>query len=80
MFRQSVAKPLSSSRPMLNRPFSALAPRMGEGDTGSPKPGPWRTQTYVSAFQEDYQHIYNIRFILHYQLSRRVPTTIPSAT
>jgi hypothetical protein len=40
MLRQSVTRPLSTtSRAILTRPFSAIAPRMGEGDTGAPRPG-----------------------------------------
>ncbi|KAI9924766.1 hypothetical protein ASPWEDRAFT_28100 [Aspergillus wentii DTO 134E9] len=40
MFRQSITRPLSSAnRAVINRSFSALAPRMGEGDTGAPSPG-----------------------------------------
>ncbi|RMJ21342.1 Mitochondrial ATPase inhibitor, IATP [Aspergillus sp. HF37] len=43
MLRQSVTRPLSSSRPMLNRSFSSLTPRMGEGDTGAPKSSQFKT-------------------------------------
>ena len=40
MFRQSIARPLTSANRFVgNRSFSALAPRMGEGDTGAPKTG-----------------------------------------
>ncbi|EAA60843.1 hypothetical protein AN4500.2 [Aspergillus nidulans FGSC A4] len=40
MLRQSITRPLSTtSRAIFTRPFSAIAPRMGEGDTGAPRPG-----------------------------------------
>ncbi|KAL4952002.1 mitochondrial ATPase inhibitor, IATP-domain-containing protein [Aspergillus filifer] len=40
MLRQSIARPLTtSSRAILARPFSAIAPRMGEGDTGATRSG-----------------------------------------
>ncbi|KAL2812872.1 mitochondrial ATPase inhibitor, IATP-domain-containing protein [Aspergillus granulosus] len=40
MLRQSVARPLTTtSRAVLTRPFSAIAPRMGAGDTGATRPG-----------------------------------------
>merc|ERR1712187_954758 len=40
MFRQSIARPLASANRLIgNRSFSAIAPRMGEGDTGAPKSG-----------------------------------------
>ncbi|KAL4937505.1 hypothetical protein BDV06DRAFT_226877 [Aspergillus oleicola] len=40
MLRQFVARPLTTtSRAILARPFSAIAPRMGEGDTGATRPG-----------------------------------------
>jgi hypothetical protein len=38
MLRQSV-RPLTTANRALTRSFSALAPRMGEGDTGAPRPG-----------------------------------------
>ncbi|KAL4819208.1 mitochondrial ATPase inhibitor, IATP-domain-containing protein [Aspergillus spinulosporus] len=40
MLRQSITRPISTTtRAILTRPFSAIAPRMGEGDTGAPRPG-----------------------------------------
>lgn len=40
MFRQSITRPLTTAnRAVLNRSFSALAPRLAEGDTGAPKGG-----------------------------------------
>lgn len=40
MFRQSIARPLTTANRFIgNRSFSALAPRMGEGDTGAPRKG-----------------------------------------
>lgn len=40
MIRQSVTRPLTTTtRATLARPFSAIAPRMGEGDTGAPRAG-----------------------------------------
>ncbi|EAW11424.1 uncharacterized protein ACLA_091220 [Aspergillus clavatus NRRL 1] len=40
MFRQSVTRPLASANSaIVNRSFSALAPRMGAGDTGAPRAG-----------------------------------------
>ncbi|KAA8647322.1 hypothetical protein EYZ11_007469 [Aspergillus tanneri] len=40
MLRQSIVRPLSTAnRSLVTRSFSALAPRMGEGDTGAPRPG-----------------------------------------
>ncbi|KAH2548899.1 hypothetical protein KXW97_009166 [Aspergillus fumigatus] len=38
MLRQSV-RPLTTANRALTRSFSALASRMGEGDTGAPRPG-----------------------------------------
>ncbi|RAH75204.1 uncharacterized protein BO66DRAFT_2369 [Aspergillus aculeatinus CBS 121060] len=37
MLRQSITKPLTST--VISRSFSALAPRMGAGDTGAPRAG-----------------------------------------
>ncbi|BCS29129.1 uncharacterized protein APUU_70699A [Aspergillus puulaauensis] len=40
MIRQSVIRPLTTTtRAILTRPFSAIAPRMGEGDTGATRAG-----------------------------------------
>ncbi|KAL4921079.1 mitochondrial ATPase inhibitor, IATP-domain-containing protein [Aspergillus aurantiobrunneus] len=40
MLRQSVTRRLArTTRTVIARPFSAIAPRMGEGDTGSPRAG-----------------------------------------
>ncbi|KAF9884022.1 hypothetical protein FE257_002360 [Aspergillus nanangensis] len=40
MLRQSIARPLTTAnRALLSRSFSAMAPRMAEGDTGSHRPG-----------------------------------------
>ncbi|KAL3450620.1 mitochondrial ATPase inhibitor, IATP-domain-containing protein [Aspergillus insuetus] len=40
MLRQSVTRPLTAtSRAVLTRPFSAVAPRMAAGDTGATRPG-----------------------------------------
>ncbi|KAL4973372.1 mitochondrial ATPase inhibitor, IATP-domain-containing protein [Aspergillus desertorum] len=40
MLRQSITRPVTTtSRAILTRPFSAIAHRMGEGDTGAPRPG-----------------------------------------
>ncbi|KAL2867999.1 uncharacterized protein BJX67DRAFT_380552 [Aspergillus lucknowensis] len=40
MLRLSVTRPLTTtSRVILARPFSAVAPRMAAGDTGAPRPG-----------------------------------------
>jgi hypothetical protein len=40
MFRQAVTRPLfTANRAVFNRSFSVIAPRMGEGDLGAPKPG-----------------------------------------
>ncbi|CEL02741.1 hypothetical protein ASPCAL03905 [Aspergillus calidoustus] len=40
MIRQSVTRPLTTtSRAVLTRPFSAVAPRMAAGDTGATRPG-----------------------------------------
>ncbi|KAL2801387.1 mitochondrial ATPase inhibitor, IATP-domain-containing protein [Aspergillus keveii] len=40
MLRQSVTRPLTTtSRAVLTRPFSAVAPRMAAGDTGATRPG-----------------------------------------
>lgn len=40
MLRLSVARPLTAtSRAILARPFSAIAPRMGEGDVGATRAG-----------------------------------------
>ena len=50
MFRQSIARPLTSANRFVgNRSFSALAPRMGEGDTGAPKTG-GAASSYVFLF------------------------------
>ncbi|KKK17695.1 hypothetical protein P175DRAFT_0528587 [Aspergillus ochraceoroseus IBT 24754] len=40
MLRQSVTRPLAATNRLLaTRSFSALAPRMGAGDTGAPRAG-----------------------------------------
>ncbi|KAK1148936.1 ATPase inhibitor [Aspergillus melleus] len=40
MLRQSIVRPLSTAnRALATRSFSALAPRMAEGDVGSPRSG-----------------------------------------
>ncbi|KAL3472234.1 mitochondrial ATPase inhibitor, IATP-domain-containing protein [Aspergillus californicus] len=40
MLRQSISRPLTTtSRAILTRPFSAIAPRMGAGDTGGTRSG-----------------------------------------
>ncbi|RJE20274.1 Mitochondrial ATPase inhibitor, IATP [Aspergillus sclerotialis] len=41
MFRQSITKPLTSANRAIlsSRSFTSIAPRMAEGDTGSPKGG-----------------------------------------
>ncbi|KAL2814530.1 mitochondrial ATPase inhibitor, IATP-domain-containing protein [Aspergillus cavernicola] len=40
MLRQSITRPLTTtSRAILTRQFSAIAPRMGAGDTGATRPG-----------------------------------------
>ncbi|KAL4925564.1 uncharacterized protein BDV17DRAFT_180940 [Aspergillus undulatus] len=40
MLRHSISRPLATtSRAILARPFSAIAPRMGEGDTGATRSG-----------------------------------------
>jgi hypothetical protein len=45
MIRQSVTRPLTTtSRAVLTRPFSAVAPRMAAGDTGATRPGGIQTR------------------------------------
>ncbi|KAJ5156175.1 hypothetical protein N7492_008978 [Penicillium capsulatum] len=40
MLRQVIIRPtVTGNRAMLQRSFSAIAPRMGEGDTGAPRSG-----------------------------------------
>lgn len=54
MFRQTVARPVSSANRLLasngTRSFSALAPRMAAGDTGSPRTTGGAQQGYVILF------------------------------
>jgi len=40
MLRQSITRPaIIANRALCQRSFSAVAPRMGEGDTGAPRSG-----------------------------------------
>lgn len=58
MFRQSIARPLTTTTRLIgNRSFSALAPRMGEGDAGAPKPG-GAQHSYVYLFFPSAYYVY----------------------
>lgn len=49
MLRQAIVRPtLTANRALLQRSFSAVAPRMGEGDTGAPRSGAGGTSGYVA--------------------------------
>ncbi|KAE8388432.1 mitochondrial ATPase inhibitor, IATP-domain-containing protein [Aspergillus alliaceus] len=39
MLRQSIRPLTTANRALISRSFSALAPKMAEGDTGAPRPG-----------------------------------------
>ncbi|KAL4808950.1 hypothetical protein BDV18DRAFT_157888 [Aspergillus unguis] len=59
MLRQSVARPLTSaSRAILTRPFSAIAPRMGEGDTGATRPGGAKSSDSFHAREKAQEGLY----------------------
>ncbi|KAF5857047.1 hypothetical protein ETB97_006401 [Aspergillus alliaceus] len=46
MLRQSIRPLTTANRALISRSFSALAPKMAEGDTGAPRPG-GSAQAYV---------------------------------
>jgi hypothetical protein len=49
MLRQSITRPaVIANRALCQRSFSAIAPRMGEGDTGAPRSGGGGTSGYVA--------------------------------
>lgn len=49
MLRQSITRPaVLANRALCQRSFSAIAPRMGEGDTGAPRSGGGGTSGYVA--------------------------------
>lgn len=49
MLRQAIVRPtITANRALLQRSFSAVAPRMGEGDTGAPRSGAGGTSGYVA--------------------------------
>lgn len=49
MLRQTITRPVvTANRALLQRSFSAVAPRMGEGDTGAPRSGAGGSSGYVA--------------------------------
>lgn len=49
MLRQSITRPaIAANRALCQRSFSAIAPRMGEGDTGAPRSGGGGSSGYVA--------------------------------
>lgn len=49
MLRHAIVRPsITANRALLQRSFSAVAPRMGEGDTGAPRSGAGGTSGYVA--------------------------------